>query len=172
MSAGACLARSQAWIEAWIHPATALSLLYSTQSIVGRILSVPLHCRLLQKQKILSSQSNFKFSPHSIRHPFFSQWRGQNQGISYRFWRNTSFVNGLKLEPQYLQSCDVLPEICRPNFEEKNISFQNTALCCPIPAQESLQPSPLRSAGNMSHAHSRKGAESIALAILTFRRSQ
>jgi hypothetical protein len=34
-------------MQAWIYPATAWSLLYSPQSTVGSILSVPLHSGLL-----------------------------------------------------------------------------------------------------------------------------
>jgi hypothetical protein len=41
--------RSRASMQAWIHPATAWSLLYSPQSTVGSILSVPLHSGLLPK---------------------------------------------------------------------------------------------------------------------------
>jgi hypothetical protein len=39
-------------MQAWIHPATARSLLYSPKSTVGSILSVPLNSWLLPKTTI------------------------------------------------------------------------------------------------------------------------
>ena len=45
-------------MQAWIHPATALSLLYSPQSTLGSILSVPFHSWLLP---------NTVFSGYAVR---------------------------------------------------------------------------------------------------------